>query len=249
MSLPWIESIETYLMIFGPLAVFVIVFLDSLGAPLPTELSLLLAGYLISTGAMSPLGTLLVASLFVIVFLDSLGAPLPTELSLLLAGYLISTGAMSPLGTLLVAITGAIAGSALAYRLGRGAGKALVKRYGRYFRIGEAEMEKTTKWFQKHGEKAVLIGRFVPFVRNLVSYPAGTVGMAFGRFALFTILGYAGWIGVSLYLGYAAGENWTLVLAYIEEFTWVMTGLVVVGGGAWYLRRRYIKNGRGADRR
>lgn len=207
MSLPWIESIETYLMIFGPLAVFVIL------------------------------------------FLDSLGVPLPTELSLLLAGYLISTGTMSPLGTVLVAITGAIIGSSLAYRLGRGAGKALVKRYGRYFRIGEAEMAKTTKWFERHGEKAVLIGRFVPFVRNLVSYPAGTVGMAFGRFALFTVLGYLGWIGGSLYLGYAAGENWTLVLTHIEELTWVVAGVLVIGGGAWCLWRRYINNGRGSDQR
>lgn len=203
--MPWIESIETYLMVFGPLAVFVIL------------------------------------------FLDSLGVPLPTELSLLLAGYLVSTGTMSPLMAVLAGITGAVVGSSLAYRLGRGAGKTLVKKYGRYFRIGEAEMEKTTRWFEKHGEKAVLLGRFVPFVRNLVSYPAGTVGMAFGRFVLFTFLGYLGWIGASLYLGYAAGENWTLILAYIEELTWAAAGLAVVGGGAWYLRRRYV-NGRASRR-
>lgn len=165
--------------------------------------------------------------LFFILLLDSLGLPLPTEVSLLLAGGLVARGDLPGPITLAAALAGSVIGCAISYRLGAVAGMKWVSKAAWRVGIGAEKLARTQAWLEKNTSYGVCLGRFVPFVRCLVGYPAGMVGMPFGRYMALSVLGYAGWISASAGAGYFLGDQWYLVVKYTEE-TLLIAGIAAV---------------------
>ena len=60
--------------------------------------------------------------------------------------------------------------------------------------MGPAQIERADRWFQRHGEPAVLFGRVIPVVRAFVSLPAGIARMPFGRFTVYSLIGAVPWV-------------------------------------------------------
>lgn len=141
-------------------------------------------------------------AIWFILLLDSLGIPLPTEASLLFAGAMIRTKTMVAPLVLVTALAGALVGSLASYWLGRRGGERLLNRLTRFFRVPAARVDQMQTWFQRHGNRAILFARFIPFVRCLIGYPAGMMGMPLGNYIVYTLLGYAGWVSFSLLLGF-----------------------------------------------
>ncbi len=146
-------------------------------------------------------------ALVLLVALEGLGIPLPGEAALLTAAAYAATGHLSIVTVILAAAAGAIAGSVGGYWIGRSGGPALVQRYGRAWRIDAPKLDRARDFFQRHGGKAVLIGRFVALLRMWVAVLAGVARMPFGRFALYTVVGSFGWAAVVGTLGYLFGRN------------------------------------------
>lgn len=141
-------------------------------------------------------------AIWFILVLDSLGLPLPTEASLLFAGAMIRTKAMVAPLVLVTALAGALVGSLGSYWLGRRGGERLLHRLIRFFRVPAYRAEQIQHWFERHGNRAILFARFIPFVRCLIGYPAGMMGMPLRNYIIYTMIGYAGWISLSLGLGF-----------------------------------------------
>ena len=74
-------------------------------------------------------------------------------------------------------VLGNVAGSYIAWAVGKYAGQAAVSRWGRRVGIREHDIDRATAWFERHGASAVLFGRVVPVVRTFISLPAGFAGM------------------------------------------------------------------------
>ena len=92
------------------------------------------------------------------------------------AGFLAHQGVFSLPVILLLNTVGALTGSALSYWVGIKGGKPFLVRYGKYFFVNAADIEKTERFFEKYGARAILIGRFVPV--KLVQFGAiGVLGV------------------------------------------------------------------------
>ncbi|HEY5926630.1 MAG TPA: DedA family protein, partial [Kofleriaceae bacterium] len=126
--------------------------------------------------------------LFLLVMLESTLVPVPSTLVFPFAGFLAAKGIFSLPLVLVINSVGALAGSALGYWLGAAGGKPLLLKYGKYFLIRKKDIEKTESWFANHGKATILIARFVPVVRHIISLPAGIARMKLVPFFVQTFI-------------------------------------------------------------
>jgi membrane protein DedA with SNARE-associated domain len=165
--------------------------------------------------------------LFLLVMVESTVVPVPSEIVLPFAGWLANEGKMSLTLVLAINSAAALTGSALSYWFGAAGGKKLLLRYGRYIFITPSDIEKTEAFFARRGRVTVLVARFVPVVRHIISIPAGVARMPLGSFLLQTFLGATIWGSFLIMLGYELGERWESVAKQLKQVDLVI-GLVIV---------------------
>lgn len=166
-------------------------------------------------------------AILIVLLLDSSGVPWPTEATLVLVGVALRAGHLHPGIVFPLALGGAAVGSILSYVLGRRMGPGLMQRIARIFRLSPATMDKVEEWFDKHGEKAVFFGRFIPFVRNLAGYPAGVMQIPFAKYLALSLAGYAGYIAFALFLGYG-GSSIAHLIGDLEILLWLLAPLALL---------------------
>ncbi|GGD22747.1 DedA family general envelope maintenance protein YghB [Franconibacter pulveris 1160] len=127
---------------------------------------------------------------------------LPGDSLLLLAGAMIAKGVMDFVPTMIILTSAASLGCWLSYVQGRWLGNTrLVK--GWLAQLPQKYHQRATCMFDRHGLLALLIGRFLAFVRTLLPTMAGISGLSNRRFQLFNWLSALLWVGVVTSLGYA----------------------------------------------
>ena len=84
-------------------------------------------------------------------------------------------------------------------------------RLGRHL-LREHDLDRAIAWFDRHGGKAVLIGRLLPVVRTFISLPAGIAEMPALRFGIYTTIGCIPWTTALAVAGYAVGTNWESIV-------------------------------------
>ena len=171
-------------------------------------------------------------AVFLLMLAESACIPIPSEVIMLFGGAL-AAGAypgvhLSLAGVVLAGVLGNVAGSYLAWGVGRYAGQAAVRRWGRRFGVRGHDIDRAVAWFDRHGPSAVLFGRVVPVVRTFISLPAGFADMPAGRFGLFTTLGCIPWTAALGIAGYVLGTNWQHVANDFHGPTYAIAGIVVV---------------------
>jgi membrane protein DedA with SNARE-associated domain len=177
----------------------------------------------------------------VVLALESVFPPIPSEAVLPLTGFLVSQGRMSFVGALIASTIGAVVGALILYWLGYALGedrvRALVKQYGRWMLLTEEDLDRAHAWFDHHGRIAVLIGRLAPFVRSMVSIPAGVTRMPLLTFTVYTAIGSALWNALLIGAGWLLGASWHHVQEYQQYFAYAVfavLGLAI----AWFVWRR-----------
>jgi membrane protein DedA with SNARE-associated domain len=147
--------------------------------------------------------------IFVLIMLESTLVPIPSEFVMPLAGSLAATRSEFSLPVILVINSvAALLGSGLCYWLGVVGGRPFLVKYGKYFLVSQHEIARTEAFFASHGKKTILIARFLPGIRHVISVPAGIARMPLPGFFLQTFLGATIWGGVLIVLGYYLGANW-----------------------------------------
>jgi membrane-associated protein len=176
--------------------------------------------------------------LFLIVFCETglvVTPILPGDSLLFAAGTFAALGALRldvVLGLLAVA---AIAGDTLNYWLGWWAGPKVFTEGSRWFR--KEYLERTHAFYERHGNKTIVLARFVPIVRTFAPFVAGIGKMRYATFLAYNVLGGLLWIGVCVLAGYFFG-NIPVVKA---NFTVVILGIIflsVLPGVFEFLRAR-----------
>ena len=145
---------------------------------------------------------------FLMITLESTLVPIPSEVVMPFAGYMAWKGEFSLPVILVINSVAALLGSGLCYLIGVKGGKPFLVKYGKYFLIRERELARTDAFFAKHGKTTILIGRFIPVIRHVISVPAGITRMPLPAFFLQTFLGSTIWGGALILLGYFVGANW-----------------------------------------
>ena len=171
------------------------------------------------------------ALLFVIVFAETgfIVTPfLPGDSLLFAAGALAATGALDIRYVTVLLLVAAIAGDALNYTIGRSVGHRVIHlaqtdpRWGRW--VNPAYLARAHEFFERHGGKAIVLGRFMPIVRTFVPFVAGAADMSYPQFALYNVVGAVAWVGVCCGAGYLFGN----VPVVKDNFSVVAIGIVLV---------------------
>lgn len=157
---------------------------------------------------------------FLLMVPESACIPVPSEVTLLAAGFAVHQGRMSFAAALAAATAGNLAGSLIAYALGR-----LTPRW-RLWAWAQAGLRRCDSLFAHHGARAVLLARLMPLARSFVSLPAGHARIQIVRFTVMTTLGCAIWAAGFLLAGTLLGASWQ------AASTSLRIPLVLLGGGA-----------------
>lgn len=171
------------------------------------------------------------------VAIESMGVPFPGETMLLVAAiYAGTTHHLSLPLVILAAAVGAILGDNVGYMIGREGGYRLLRRYGHYVRLDERKVKMGHYLFQRHGGKAVFLGRFVAVLRIWAAFLAGAARMPWQRFLLYNAAGGVVWASVYGVGGYALGVNAHRLGGPLGVATAALAVTVLVGGVV-FLRR------------
>lgn len=175
-----------------------------------------------------------------LVLLETVIPPIPSEVILPLAGFRASTGALNVVAVWPAATAGSVLGALVLYGLGARLGYERLHRLAghRWFLLAsQRDIDRGHEVFGRHGGKVVLLGRCVPFLRSVVSIPAGISGMSMKRFVMLTAIGSGIWNAAFLGLGWVLGENWNRVEGWLGPVSYVVIGLVVIGLFVLVVRR------------
>ena len=191
---------------------------------------------------MSSISSLGYFGVFWAMAIESACIPVPSEIIMPFSGFLAFKGQFNLLAVSIVGAFGNLAGSLLAYYIGRWGGLPLVEKYGKYVLISHHDIQKAHRWFDRHGKSTVFFTRLIPVVRTFISFPAGVSEMNVGVFSLYTFLGALPWSLFLAYVGYKLGANWGALGIYFHKAD-LAIGIMIAAGIAWYIWRhiRHLK--------
>ena len=112
------------------------------------------------------------------------------------------------------------------YEIGRKLGQPLYERDGRI--IKRKYFDQTTAFFDRHGNKALVIGRFVPFVRTYITVVAGVTRMERHRFFLWSLIGAVLWVVSICLLGFFLGDAFPTLGESIDKLIIVILAFSVI---------------------
>lgn len=153
-------------------------------------------------------GALSYGILFLIIFCETglVVTPfLPGDSMLFVLGALGATGEIKFPLVLFLMMTAAVGGNIVNYLIGTFFGHKLLEGKASKW-IKREYLEKTQRFYEKHGGKAIIISRFMPFIRTFAPFVAGIGGMNAAKFNLFNLIGGISWTGLFLAAGYFFGN-------------------------------------------
>ena len=190
-----------------------------------------LAAFII--GVISTLGY---GGIVLLMAIESACIPLPSEIVMPFSGYLVYRGDLLLWAVALAGAAGCVLGSVVAYGLGAWGGRPLVMKYGRYVLISHRDLELADRWFSRHGDITILVGRLLPVVRTFIAFPAGVARMAMGKFLAYTFLGSLIWCWVLAWIGERLGEHWDSLGTWFHRFD-ALIGASILAAAAWWVWR------------
>lgn len=163
---------------------------------------------------------------------ESTGVPLPGETALIAAGVLASHGRVRIESVIAIAALAAMVGDNLGYLIGRTGGRKLLERDGLLEGYRRRILDEGEPFFERHGAKAVFLGRWVAVLRIAAAWLAGISRMPWRRFLFWNALGAIAWstsVGLAaFYLGPAAERIFHVVgIAGVGVALLVLVGVVL----------------------
>jgi membrane protein DedA with SNARE-associated domain len=184
----------------------------------------------------------------IFVGIESSGIPFPGETMLVTAAVYAGTGHLSIVWVIVAGAMGAILGDNLGFAAGRKGGRPLVLRYGRYVRVKPEHLEYAERFFAKHGDKTVFLGRFVAVLRAWAALLAGINRMPWSKFLMYNAAGGIVWATIYGMLGYSLGHNLPLLHEVLSILgTAGVVGAVLIVAIAYIVWRRRKAAGQSSD--
>ncbi len=163
--------------------------------------------------------------------IESTFLPLPSEIVIPPAAYKAANGDLNVILVVISGTVGAVCGALFNYFFAKLLGNRLLyqfakTRLARMMMVTPEAIEKSERYFDRHGKISTLIGRLVPGIRHLISLPAGLAGMKLRDFILFTAIGSMFWNIILAMMGYFFYTQKDLLNRY---FNHISIGLLILG--------------------
>ncbi|MCG2586997.1 DedA family protein [Rhodohalobacter sulfatireducens] len=167
-----------------------------------------------------------------LMILENIFPPIPSEVIMPFAGFVTEQGELNFLGVIAAGTIGSVLGTLPFYYLGLKIGEEQIKswaqKYGRWIMLNPKDIDRATRWFERHDASAVFLCRLIPGIRTLISIPAGVARMNFFSFLSLSVAGTTIWIGLLTYLGQILGRNYDRVQDYLDPVGYAVFGIIVI---------------------
>jgi membrane protein DedA with SNARE-associated domain len=175
------------------------------------------------------------------VMLENAGLPVPGETILLVGGYFASAhpAQFNLIRVMATAAIGAVIGDNIGFAIGHHFGRPLLLRIGRFFFLTPKRIEHMENYFESHGNKTILVARFITGLRVFAALLAGASRkMPWRVFLVYNMAGAILWAVVITILGYVFGQSLPLLVKWVgRSGTILLIALVVIGLIIWRMRR------------
>ena len=186
----WVQDVINQ---FGYFGVALLVVIEHVFPPIPSEIVLPFAGFVAQQSA---------------------DAVKLTQSDTTVVGMMIAATVGSVVGALILYFVSAAIGPE---RL-----RTFVERFGKWFGVKSTDLVRAEAWFDRRSNAAVLVGRCVPLIRSIVSIPAGFRRMKLTSFVVLTAIGSAVWNIALIGAGAVLGDQWERVGEYVGVFQWLV---------------------------
>jgi membrane protein DedA with SNARE-associated domain len=195
----WVQNVINQ---FGYLGVALLVVIENVFPPIPSEIVLPFAGFVAQQGASAVNAT---------------------------AGAAQSDTTV--VGMMIAATVGSVVGALILYFVSAAIGperlRGFVERFGKWFGVKSSDLVRAEEWFDRRSVAAVLVGRCVPLIRSIVSIPAGFRRMNLTSFVVLTAIGSAVWNIALIGAGAVLGDQWERVGEYVGVFQWLVIAAIL----------------------
>lgn len=157
--------------------------------------------------------------------------------SVVLFGTEIEGGLPAYLAVATAGTLGSTLGALIGWVVGAYLGRPFVRRYGKWLRITEGEVDRAERWFERWGNWAVFLSRLTPVIRSVAPIAAGTLRMPFGRYVVVTLAGSAVYCFAYAGAGYLVGTEWERLEEWLSVVEYVVIAAVAVALVWWVARR------------
>jgi len=138
-----------------------------------------------------------------------------------------------------ILLTGPFLGDSCNYWIGRLFGRGIMHKHSHRF-IKKEHLDKAHAFYERHGGKAVAIGRFIPLIRTFVPFVAGIGKMHYGRFLVFSAIGTVCWINVCVLAGFFFGRT-EFVQQHFESIIIAIVVVTLMPAVITFIRTRFGK--------
>ncbi len=146
--------------------------------------------------------------LFTIVFCETglvITPFLPGDSLLFAAGTFAAIGSLNVHALFVLLVVAAILGDTVNYWIGAYIGPRAFSGQYRFLRV--EYLERTRRFYEKHGGKTIILARFIPIIRTFAPFVAGIGAMNYSKFIAYNVIGGIAWVAIFLYLGYFFGQT------------------------------------------
>jgi undecaprenyl-diphosphatase len=190
----------------------------------------------------------------VLAFLETgafVGLVAPGETVVMVGGVVAGQGEIQLLPLIGLVWLCAVLGDTTSFYIGRRLGRRFLEKHGPRVKITHDRLEQVEGYFDRHGGKTILIGRFIGLVRALAPFIAGSSGLPYRRFIPYSIVGTGLWSTTFCLIGYVFWRSFDKVAHLVGQaiFGFGVTVAVIVGVVVAYRRRRDIRAWLQAHRR
>jgi membrane protein DedA with SNARE-associated domain len=189
--------------------------------------------------------------IFLLMLAENIFPPIPSEAIMPVAGFAAAQGKMDATAAFLAGTAGAVLGNAAWYEAARAVGQErierLADRWGKWLGVNGQDVRDAGGFLLRWGTWAVLLCRFLPGPRTLISAPAGIVRMNRWVFYVVTIIGTAIWTAFLMTAGWLLEGQYQRIEGWMEPLG-IAVVVAVIGIYAWHLWRTRHRRRVGADR-
>lgn len=180
-------------------------------------------------------------TIFGILLACGIGVPFPEDVSLIFGGYLVFRGAANLPMMVATGFLGILGGDSIIYWAGRRLGNRARTDHGRFLRrlLTPERRAKVEALFARHGEKIVMAARFMPGVRAVSFFTAGSAGMPYARFICFDGLAALASAPAFVFLGFRFGRQLQRVIELLKRFQTATAIAILLIACAWLGWRRW----------
>ena len=171
------------------------------------------------------------------------GLVAPGETIVIAAGVIAGQGQIELIPLIGLVWLCAVLGDTTSFYIGRRLGRGFLERHGPKVKITHERLAQVEGYFDRHGGKTILIGRFIGLVRALAPFIAGASGLSYRRFLPYSVVGTGLWSTLFCVLGYIFWRSFDRVahIAGQAIFGFGVTVAVIVAVVVAYRRRREIR--------